>query len=378
MAIPWLSWIPGAGRWLWSKIRGRPTVQADRGALAAGRDQAMSAIVIFAQAGASVNVNVYVDDLPQAKAEIRDHFEKGQELQEAEQHEAAIREFEKALAAAEGDGQRCAIHTLIGNSFMNLARLAEAGGHYGQALQAADKARDKQGTAAALVGLGLVYADRDDLDRAEETYRKALAIHEEIGDRLGQARCLGNLGLVYADRGDLDKAEEHQKRALAIDQETGNRLGQAQDLGNLGNVYRQRGDLDKAEEHYRRVLGIHQEVPNLLSRATTLGNLGLVHLQRGHLDKAEEHFNKALAIYQEIGNRLGQAKQLASLALVAGIRGESGRASGLLNQAQALYEAIGAGGEGAKLVREALERLQAAGPPKGKPKRSRKKAPPKP
>ena len=120
------------------------------------------------------------------------------------------------------------------------------------------------------------------------------------GRPAGQARlkptALGNLGLVYADRGDLDKAEEHYQRgaghrrgdgqqarpgqaarqpghrlrigaaswtrprsttgrALAIHEEIGNKLGQANDLGNLGNVYARRGDLDKAEEHLQEGAG---------------------------------------------------------------------------------------------------------------------------
>jgi hypothetical protein len=43
MAIPWLSCIPAAARWLWGKIRGRPTVEAHRGAVVAAGDEAAAA-----------------------------------------------------------------------------------------------------------------------------------------------------------------------------------------------------------------------------------------------------------------------------------------------------------------------------------------------
>ena len=79
MAIPLLSAVPKAATWLWNRVRGRPTVQADRGAVAAGRDQHIggsvvtgeraivvhrggAGLTIVAQSGAIVYVNTWVTD----------------------------------------------------------------------------------------------------------------------------------------------------------------------------------------------------------------------------------------------------------------------------------------------------------------------------
>lgn len=161
-------------------------------------------------------LSTYLDGLPQAKGEVRDPSEKGLRLQHAEEHEAAIAEFEKALAAAEDDSQRCALHSLIGNSLRNLGRPAEAEGHYRQAVDAAQKAQDKDGEAFALGNLGTTYADLGEPDRAQEHYERSLAAFEKVGDRAMQATVLNDLGLLYVDRGEHHNAKRVIERALAL------------------------------------------------------------------------------------------------------------------------------------------------------------------
>ena len=249
----------------------------------------------------------YLDGLPQATPEVRDPFQQGQRLQQAEQHEAAIAEFQKAFEVAENDSQRCALHILIGNSFLLLSRPAEAEGHYRQALAAAGRAKDPRGQAAALGGLGNVCSHRGqpgDLDKAEQHHKKALAIHQQIGDKLDQAQDLGNLGNVYFQRGqpgDLDKAEQHFKKALRISTEIGNRLGQAIVLGNLGLVYAERGVLDKAEDRFKKALAIHEEIGNRLGQAQQLGNLGVLQAQRRNAPGALRYSREARRIFAEVG-----------------------------------------------------------------------------
>jgi len=291
-------------RWLWNRIKGRPTVHAER-SVAAGGDQTVRGAVVTGERGAAASeggavalsggmavsstgptfvvgtLNLYVDGLPQAAPAVRDRFEEGQRLQDAHEHDKAIAEFQAALATADTDSRRGALHLHMGISHYLSGRLPQAEGNYMEALRLFRAAADEEGRAAAL----------------------------------------GNLGLVYHDRGDLAKAEEHHKQALEIDRRIDNPPGQAQDLGNLGNVYADRGDLERAEEHYRQ----------------------------------------ALEVFRRIDNPLGQANQLGNLGLLAEERGQPEEARALLKQAPALYEGMGAGGENPEKVRAALRRLQEAG-----------------
>jgi len=409
MHIPVLGLIGTAVGTLWNKLRGRPTVQADRGSVAAGGDQTINAPVatgrgviatdqatvvaspsggptiivqsVIVQSGGTLNLGSYVDGLPQAKDPVlRAAFEDGQRLQlegyqqegyaaqSAHKHKEAIDRFTKALALAETDSQRAALHILRGNSQYSISQYKEAEADYQETLRLAERispAREAaRARAPALGNLGIVYGQRNgpgDLDKAEEHHTKALEIDREIGYRRGEAADLGNLGTIYGRRGgpgNLDKAEDCFRQALEIHREIGYRRGEAHQLGNLGNVYLIRGDLAEAEKHYQEALDIHREIGYRLGEAQDMGNLGTVYLRRGDpgdLDKAEEHSKQALDIHREIGNRAGEALQMANLGLVYIQRGDTKNARDYLQQAQAIYQEIGAGGENPENARQALE-----------------------
>jgi len=381
---------------LWNKLRGRPTVQADRGAVAAGRDQTINAplatsgsmaaggqatiatsesggTTIVVQSGGMVNLVSSVDGLPQAKDPLlRAAFEEGQRLQQegyeaqsAHKHREAIDRFTRALELAENDSQRAALHVLRGNSCYSISQYDEAQTDYEKTLKLAERISPVQDAAearaAALSGLGLVCSERGDLEKAEEHHKQALDIHRKIGDRQSEAATLDNLGTVYGRRGALDQAEECFKQALAIDKEIGSSLGEATVLGNLGIVYRRRGEMQKAEKHHKKALKIAREIGNRLGEANHLGNLGIVYGQRngpGDLDKAEKHFKQALEIAGKIGYRLGEAADLANLGNVYRQRGDLSKAREYLQQAQTIYQKIGARGEGPDIVRRWLAELE--------------------
>lgn len=209
-----------ATTWFWRKHGQPASVKVARSSVTPDGD--IKGNVFFAEPGATVNV--YVDGLPRAGAPVRDPFEEGRRLQSAEQHESAIAEFEKAFAAAENDSQRCALHILIGNSFLTLTRIVQAESEYRQALDVAERSGDRKGAARALGNLGLIYRRIGKLAKARAYHEKALRIDQDIGNKPGQGSTLGNLGLVYRQQGDLDKAEEYHKKSLELHREIGNRL----------------------------------------------------------------------------------------------------------------------------------------------------------
>jgi tetratricopeptide (TPR) repeat protein len=326
----------------------------------------------------------YVDGLPEAVNEkLRAAYQEarllqleGYAAQNAHKHKEAIEHFTRALELAENDSQRAALHILRGNSYASISEYGEAEADYQETLKLAERispAEDAaQARAVALGDLGLVYADRSELEKAEEHYKKALEIDREIGDRLGEAKDLDNLGTVYGQRGgpgDLAKAQEHFKQALETHREISDRRGEAAALGNLGIVYRRRGEREKAEKHLTEALDIQRGIGDRLGEARQLGNLGNVYKDRGgpgDLDKAEKHYKRALEIDREIGNRRGEAADLGNLGLLYTERGDLVKAKEYFQQAQALYLEIGTGGEGPEIVRRALEELERRQQERGK------------
>jgi tetratricopeptide (TPR) repeat protein len=360
--------------WMWHSRRPERTAHAEtadgvavageqhvRGSLATSGgivvDRPVGGPTIVAQSGATVNV--YVDGLPEAKPEVRDHFQEGRRLQDAEQYEAAIREFEQAFSATRSDSQRCALHILIGNSFGMLGKLEEGEGHYRQALTLAQRVRDRKGEAAALGNLGLIYHQRGDLERAEEHHKRALAIDQEIGDKFGEAIDLGNLGNVYVDRGQLNKARHWHRQALHLGTKTGNALGQARALNNLGLVYAQKGQLDKAQHHHRQALKIDSRIDNRSGEVRDLLNVASVYTYRGDLDNAEWCLLQALEIARSAGYGLSEALALGNLGLLALRRGDPAKGREFLEAAAALYGKAGAAGRVPEYVSSLVDGLTA-------------------
>ncbi len=278
----------------------------------------------------------------QATEAIEKKLEEALELFHAGEYRDAIEHVLTAYDRELPAGARAQLHLVAGNAYFLLSDYGAAESHFRDVMQAAHDSGDREAEAAALGNLGLVRAERGDLEGAEEHVRKALEIEEETADRSGQATLLGNLGVVYKRRGDVDGAEEYHRRALEIDEEIGNRLGQAQSLGNLGLVQAERGDFDGAEEYHRKALAIDEEIGYRLGHAQDLGNLGEVYFRRGDLDGAEEHCRNAIKINEEIGNRLGQARQFANLGLVQAERGDLEGAEERYTKALEIAEEIGA------------------------------------
>ena len=311
----------------------------------------------------------YLADLDETQKEtLKAAYEEGRalqlegyEAQDEEKHLEAIERFTRALPLAETDAQRASLHILRGNSFFSVSQFESAEEAYGNAIELAAKLlepSDANGvTAVALGNLGLIYANRGDLARAEENQRQALAIERESGDRLGEAGSLGNLGNVYRMRGDLERAEDYYRQALAIDREIGDRLGEAHAINNLGLIYTDLDDLKLAEEHHQQALEIHREIDNRLGEGNALGNLGLVYDHRGELERAEEYHREALAIHREIGARLDEAIDLANLGLLAARRDAREEACQLLKEAVATFDKIEMGGPGPDTLRAKLEEL---------------------
>ena len=309
--------IGGGGLWLWRRFRRNapsvaPPIEYEK--LANELLKKFKAEVAAPEGAADIGTEELAKAAgPDTGARLREAVELQAQHREREAIECLYEAFRKDL---EPDA-KIELHILLGNSFLALSQLKEAEGHYRQAMDASRDAHFREGEAASLGNLGLIYADQGGLERAEEHYNDALTIQREIGHRRGESQNLGNLGIVYSNQGNLQRAEQHFQAAVTIQREIGHRLGEASTLGNLGNVHADQGDPKRAEEHYQA----------------------------------------ALAIQREIGHRLGEANGLGSLGILAAQRDQRDEACRLLKQAAAIFDDIGAGGEGPEAVRAALGKL---------------------
>jgi tetratricopeptide (TPR) repeat protein len=107
---------------------------------------------------------------PNTAAHLLEALELRAQHREREAIDALYEAFHRDL----GPRAKAELHMLIGNSFLSLSELEEAEGHYRQALDASRQADHREGEAAALGNLGIVYYDQGDLKLAEDHYLQAL------------------------------------------------------------------------------------------------------------------------------------------------------------------------------------------------------------
>lgn len=88
------------------------------------------------------------------------------------------------------------------------------------------------------------------LEEAKHAFEKVFELAG--GDKECEATAYGGLGYIYKDLGDLDKAEEYYLKSLDINKSLGSLGGMADAYGNLGYICKTRGDLDKACDYWRQ------------------------------------------------------------------------------------------------------------------------------
>ena len=231
-------------------------------------------------------------------AELRDRYEKSVDDTQRQEVAVAIKRNEEKFTASQiyQNGSEC----------YNRGDTAEAINLYNQAIKMDDK------YAAPWTGLGWIYNDQKQYDKATECFQKAVELYDgfagsynglsyacnykkdynkaiEYGEKAIQldpeyAAAWNNVGLAYSNLGEYDKAIEYYNKAIAID--PNDEIPPA----NIGNVYYKQQDFDKALEYYRKSTSINQ------SHASVWYNLGHIYGQKGEFAKAIDSYKKVTSL----------------------------------------------------------------------------------
>ena len=85
----------------------------------------------------------------------------------------------------------------------------------------AESVGDRQTTARALLGLGVMLHKEVDFGQARRYYEQSLCICREIGDGIGSVMALGSLALLTYQVGDFEEALAFARDSLALRREMG-------------------------------------------------------------------------------------------------------------------------------------------------------------
>jgi non-specific serine/threonine protein kinase len=115
----------------------------------------------------------------------------------------------------------------------------------------------------ALMDLGNLAIERDDLEGARALYEAALKEFETVGDKTNIALMLANLANLARAQGDLDRAGSLALESLERQRETGNERCLAYARLYLGDICRDKGDLKDAWIHYRECLTMNAKIRHI-------------------------------------------------------------------------------------------------------------------
>jgi len=255
---------------------------------------------------------------------------------------SAGRLFLAALKSLDNDDYRHAETLLeLGSVYANEDQLSKAEQVYGQSLTMYRKLGDAKSIAIGLRHLGALYCLESRFDEALRALHEALGYAKADHDRTLQADVFNIIGTVYYRQDKQAKAARWFSEALQIDSIDGLPADlQSQLLNNLGNVYQAQRKNAEAETLLKGALNQIERArgsshPDLIS---TLVSLAHLYTETGRYTDAEDRYRQALNILasneSEFETRI--ARVLHALAAMYARAGRKAEADTALERAAAI------------------------------------------
>jgi putative nucleotidyltransferase with HDIG domain len=182
--------------------------------------------------------------------------------------------------------------------------VAEALAHYQQSLFAFEAVGDDRGRAIAYHNLGMVSADRELWDDADEYFRRSLDVAESIGDIHLQGLGLLNHSEVHLARQRYELARQNAEAALSIFDRLGSRLDKADAYKVIGRAYRETGRHALAEARLRSAVELAVSTGSVLSEAEASRELALLYQATSRNQEALGLLNAAHRLFGRLDARV--------------------------------------------------------------------------
>jgi tetratricopeptide (TPR) repeat protein len=219
--------------------------------------------------------------------------------------EAAREKFSRALQLGGSSAElRARTEQNLGILANIQGSLAEAMAHYQQSLTAFENTGDDRGCAIAYHNLGMVSADCERWDDADQYFRLSLGIAKAIGDIHLQGLTLLNQAEVHLARQEYEQARHNAETALGIFDQLGSKLDKADAYKLIGRAYRETGRYPLAESRLRSAAELASSTGSLLSEAEVSRELALLYEAMGRKHEALSLLNVARGLFSRLDARL--------------------------------------------------------------------------
>ncbi|HUR48868.1 MAG TPA: adenylate/guanylate cyclase domain-containing protein [Acidimicrobiales bacterium] len=177
---------------------------------------------------------------------------------------------------------------------------ATAAATHAEQLAIAEVARDADGVAAALYGLGFAASRYGERAEAMELMKRGAKAAEACGNDLFLGRCLLALGNMRRSD-DLAEGIALLERAAAVGARSHDAWTLATAQYNLANVAHQAADLGAARVHLVAALDTYRARGDVYGSAMALENLALIELWEGYPGEAHRLASEAVALCDDTG-----------------------------------------------------------------------------
>ncbi|WP_020647482.1 AfsR/SARP family transcriptional regulator [Amycolatopsis balhimycina] len=184
-------------------------------------------------------------------------------------------------------------------------------GHFGRALEIAERDGARFSVAVLLVDLGHVHRDLES-PLAAGFYDRALTANRELGYQYGEAAALSGRAVLEARAGDATRALADAADAVELTRRIGDRGTEASALAALGETCLRLGRAADAVPHLTAALDIARETSFTWCEAAALTGLAEAALALGDRDQARTHGEAAAKLaaasgYRPLETRAAQA-----------------------------------------------------------------------
>ncbi|GAB2844845.1 AfsR/SARP family transcriptional regulator [Lentzea nigeriaca] len=190
------------------------------------------------------------------------------------------------------------------NEFANWQRTHEV------ALRSARERGNRRAEAVLLAGLGQLRYEQDDFAAALTNFQQAAEIAAGIDEAETLAVAYVGMGTVYRDLAEFERARELLDKAIALGD---NGVVAAASYG-AGAIHRDHGDLAEATRAFERCVELYREQDDQRGEGLALRGLSLCHRAAGTVGEAVALSRDAEQILREAGDELGATYAGQSLA----------------------------------------------------------------
>ena len=232
---------------------------------------------------------------------------KGRILLSVSGFSAANATFQEALEIQESIGDikgMADTYQWIGYVLRKEGKLTEALDYYQLSLDRSSQLGEegRTYTAATLNGMGTLYLDQKNYEKALEYYQQSLELHLALNKAIGIAANYNNISQAYYFMGDYAQAKAYLEKSRAIKEKLN-------DLQGLGNIYHNLGDLDvkagdfeSANENYLKALELRDSIHDKADVASSYNALGYNALRMQRPGQALNWCRQGLLLAQSAGD----------------------------------------------------------------------------